>query len=136
MKRMCIVVAIVAGGCGPYATWQADLAAQGREGLRRVDAAREASSQAVRHYLAERRTRLDEAFDADVAARAELDAEWVISARRLYGAGIDRIAEAGARQADADRIAADNAAAADEALAALERLLRAQARVRLQPEAR
>lgn len=136
MTRLFTVVAMLMGGCGPYATWQADLAAQGREGLRRVDAAREASSQAVRQYLAERRTRLDEAFDADVAARGELDAAWVISARKLYGAGIDRIAEALARQAAADRIAADNAAAADEALAALERVLRAQGRVRLQPEAR
>lgn len=136
MKRIGIVMAILAGGCGSYATWQAELAAQGREGLRRVDAAREASSHAVRQYLAERRTRLDEAFDADVSARGDLDADWVIAARRWYGAGIDRIAEAVARQAHADRIAADNAAAADEALATLERLLRAQARVRLQPESR
>ena len=136
MKHICIVMAVLAGGCGPYATWQADLAAQGREGLRRVDAARESSSRAVRQYLAERRTRLDEAFEADVVSRGELDAAWVISAGRLYGAAIDRVAEALARQAAADRVAADNAAAADEALAALERLLRAQARVQLQPKAR
>lgn len=119
------------GGCGPYAQWQAELASQGREGLRRVDAAREASSKAVRQYLAERRQRLDEAFDADVRAQAALDAEFVIGARRLYAAGLDGIAEAAARQAEADRVAADNAAAADAALAALQRLLEAQGRVRL-----
>ncbi|MFN4241810.1 MAG: hypothetical protein ACK4PI_01080 [Tepidisphaerales bacterium] len=128
-----VVLGAVLGvvGCGPYAQWQAELASQGREGLRRVDAAREASSKAVRQYLLERRQRLDEAFDADVRAQGTLDAEFVIAARRLYAAGLDGLAEAAARQAEADRVAADNAAAADAALAALQRLLEAQGRVRL-----
>lgn len=127
---LALALAAWAGGCGPYAQWQAQLAAQGREGLARVDAAREASSRAVRSYLAERRTRLDEAFDADVSSQHPLDATYVIAARRMYAAGLDRLAEAMRRQDEADRVAADNLQAADEALAVLERTLAAQGRVR------
>jgi hypothetical protein len=113
-------------GCGPYAGIQADLVAQGREATRRVEEARRADAAAVLAFLAERRDRLDDAFDRDVRARPTLDPDWVIASRRAYAIGIDALADARARQDRADAAAADNAAAADEALALLEHMLRAQ----------
>lgn len=125
-----VCVGGVAGGCGSYAGMQAELAAQGREGLRRVEGARAGSSAAVVANLEDRRRRLADAFELDVrGAGGELSPEWVISAGRGYAAGLERLAEARLRQEQADRASTDNAAAADEALALLERMLRRQARI-------
>lgn len=126
-----ILLLLAAGGCGPYARLQASLVTQGREGLRRVEAARSAESTAVTKLLAERRERLDRAFDADVAAQASLDAAWVIEARKAYAIGLDGLADQRARHVEADAAAKDNAAAADEAFALLERMLRTQERIRI-----
>lgn len=121
-------------GCGPVAAVQLGLVVQGREGLRRVEAARRAEFAAASQLWSERRARLDAAFDADARARGESMAPaWVIEARRAYAAGLDSLADARARREQADAAARDNAAAADEALAGLQRMLDAQAKI-LPPE--
>lgn len=124
-----VAFGLAACGCGPYAGVQAELAAQGREGLRRVEAARASEGALVEKWLSERRERLDSAFDADVRAQGTLEAAWVIEARRAYAAGIDALSSARSSHERASEVAADNAKAADEALALLERMLRRQAEV-------
>jgi hypothetical protein len=129
MKRALLIllaVSVGGGGCGPYAGIQADLAVQSREGLKRVEAARAAEAELVSKWLAERRERLDSAFDADVRGQASLDPAWVIEARRAYATGLDSLASARADHERASAIGADNARAADEALALLEKMLRRQ----------
>lgn len=129
-KALVLAAMLCCSGCGSYAQMQADLAAQGREGIRRVEAARQANADAVRDQLVERRRRLAAAFEGDVHERGtRLTAEWVVDAGRAYAVGLERLAETRAAQAQADAIAADNAAAADEALALLERMLRSQSRI-------
>lgn len=129
--KVLIVAAMLCGaGCGSYAEMQADLAAQGREGIRLVEAARQANAGAVQEQLLERRRRLAAAFEADVRERqTQLTAAWVVEAGRAFAVGMERVAEAREAQARADAIAQDNAAAAEEALALLERMLRAQSRI-------
>lgn len=124
-----LLLCVWVGGCGSYAGVQVRLAEAAREGLARVEAARQQDSAAVRAGLAERQQRLDAAFDADVRARGELSPEWVIDARRAYAVGLGTLLTARQAARDADASARDNARAADEALAVLLRSLRAQERV-------
>lgn len=123
-----LLLATLTTGCGPLAGVQSHLVDEAREGLRRVETARKSDSDAVRQWLAERRARLDAAFDADIRARKpdDLTPAWIIDARHGYALGIDHLATARAAQDRADTEAADNAAAADEALALLQRSLKAQ----------
>lgn len=115
--------------CGPYAQIQLDLVTQSRTGLQRIETARQQDAAAITQALADRRQRLDDAFDADVLAQTTLTPDWVIESRRAYAAGLDCLATAKAAHDAATSTAADNAAAADEALALLERMLTAQANV-------
>jgi hypothetical protein len=131
MKRSAIawvLVLLSLTGCEAHTRMQTELVAVAREGLGRVEAARQSNADAVRRSLDDQRQRLDRAMEADIRSAAELSPEWVLEATRAYAAGIERYAAAVAAQDRADRSAADNAQAADEALALLERVLRAPLR--------
>jgi hypothetical protein len=107
MNRTLVKAAVVAlcvsgGGCASYTQSKIDLTTQAEAGVALVRGSVEqgrgrsvAASEALR-------ARLDAAFDQDVAARHELDAQWVIAHRKAYSVAVDAF--------DADRRAADGAA--------------------------
>lgn len=101
MKTIAILCACCAlAGCAGYTQSKIGLAAQAQAGIARERA--DVDAQRLRAIGASDalRSRLDAAFDEDVASRSEpLDVGWVIAHRKAYALAVDAF--------DADRCAAD-----------------------------
>lgn len=91
MKNALIFIASLAtaGGCASYTQSKIDLAAQAQQGVAQVREHLDASRLQTHAASDALRSRLDAAFDEDVAARPELDAAWVIAHRKAYALAID-----------------------------------------------
>jgi hypothetical protein len=117
MRTSLILLMLFAcAGCAPYARVQIDLLEQAYTGVARSRQSLEQKSRIVAAYHQLRRRQLDDAFDADVRARAQLSPEWVIEHRRAYSTALDAIASAKTQSelaADAER---RNVAAVERAL--------------------
>ena len=122
MKTMTLLLALALTGCASYTQSKIDLTTQAQHGVTLV---RKSVEDAQTHSAAASdglRAKLDAAFDEDVAARPELDAEWVIAHRKAYALAVDAF--------DADRRAADQSSLAtlrtldamDAALAQLQQM--------------
>lgn len=118
MKHLLITkcLALASTGCAPYAQLQMDLVEQARKGVE-LATETQTSHRAVADRLhALQRDRVDEAFDADVRERQNLDADWVIEHRRAYAAALDALASRNVASAQADLAARENLEATDAAL--------------------
>jgi hypothetical protein len=123
MKRCFLILAsILASGCSAWTQAQIDLVTQVRRGVTIVRQSESQRDQLVGELYKLRRQRLDDAFDQDVHARASLDANWVIEARRAYAAALDAFAKARAQNDRANDLRQQNLAAIDGALARLQYL--------------
>jgi len=129
MKPYLLVLFALVGGCSPYMRVQMDLVEQARKGVQLAAEAQASHAQVAGELHALQRKRLDDAFDADVRERAEIDADWVIEHRRAYAAGLDALESQTSASAEAQRIARENLIATDQALQQLYWLQSLQLRV-------
>jgi hypothetical protein len=103
-------------GCSPYAQVQMALVDQSRKGIENARATQASYVDVVDQLHALQRQRLDDAFDADAQATPNLDAQWVIDARRVYAAAIDAMAERRFAAKQSATVAQRNLDAVDQAL--------------------
>lgn len=128
MRRFMCLTALIAcasvAGCAEYTRTKIDLTASAQAGITRV-------RQAVNDVAVEReeavdglRRRLDEAFDADVAAtsRQALDQAWIVTHRKAYAAAIDAFDARRQQQAQWTRDVLDTVDAIAAALGELQRM--------------
>ena len=111
-----------AAGCATYTQSKIDLAEQARRGVRMARDAAERREQQIGALDARQRTRIDEAFDADVTVRPGLTADWVIDHRRAYAVALDALR---GQRIDAERARQrtfDTLDAVDAALVQLQRM--------------
>lgn len=120
------VLFVLLGGCAPLLRSEIRLVEQAERGVELVSAAQAERAAMVEQLHEFRRQRLDEAFDADVRERADLDADWVIEHRRAYAAAADVLAESRFASETAERVVMQNLAAVREALQRLKMLQSAQ----------
>jgi sulfite reductase beta subunit-like hemoprotein len=119
-------------GCAAYTATKISLLGAAREGVDRVD--RRLADDAARadaRFDVES-TRLGEAFDADVDARADqqtLEPQWVIEHRRAYAIGLAALDERRRYERAAAETSQGDLRATRRALDELERLTRAEARI-------
>lgn len=114
-------------GCTNYTQVQMDLVTQARRGIAVTAQSQQNHSLASAELARMRRQRLDDAFDADVVDRgADLDADWVIEARKAYAAVLDAYAKERAATTQAEAAARRNLRDIDEALARVQSLQSAQ----------
>ena len=102
LQAAAAALALSLAGCASYTQSKIDLTTQAKAGISLVRENVEATRGRATAAGKALRSRLDAAFDEDVAARPELDADWVIAHRKAYALAIDAF--------DADRRAADDAA--------------------------
>ena len=104
-------------GCAQYSQVQMDLLAQARSGVKLTQESLNNKSQIASAYYDLQRRRLDDAFDADVNAKAsQLSADWVIEHRRAYAVGVASIEQAKAAASAADDTDRKNLADIDQAI--------------------
>ena len=105
MRRWMIRVALLScscgtlglGGCANFTRAEMDLTAQARKGVALIRAHDVARAGLLAELARMRRSRLDEAFDADVREHATtqpIDVDWVIEARKAYAIALDAYAKA------------------------------------------
>lgn len=82
-----VLIALV--GCTSQELAQQGLIRQMDGGLEEIRAAADQRQRLLEELYAGRRQRLDEAFDADVHQRQELEGAWVIEHRRAYRAALE-----------------------------------------------
>ncbi len=113
------------GGCSNYTQVQMDLVTQARRGVALAAQTQTNQSVSVAELARLRRQRLDAAFDADVIDQgADLNADWVIEARKAYGTVLDAYAKERAATTQAEAAARRNL---DDVDAALDRVQSLQA---------
>jgi hypothetical protein len=115
-----LLLFVAAAGCSRYTQAEIDLATQARRGVALARESQAAHAALAQRYRDVQRKRLDDAFDADVRAQAQLTPDWVIEHGRGYAVGIDALDaqdRAAAANLDAARRTLD---ATDEALAKLQ----------------
>lgn len=103
-KRLTIAIAALLTGCASYTHSKINLTTQAQQGVAVVRTAVDSQRGRSNASADALRSRLDAAFDADVATRSKLDADWVIAHRKAYALAADAF--------DADRRAADASDAA------------------------
>jgi hypothetical protein len=128
MRTVCLLTLLLAG-CGTYTQVQIDLLDQAQRGVQLSRHTLERKAESDGRLAELQRRRLDEAFDADVNDRGELDARWVIEHRIAYAAALGAFWRQQAAAAEADRIASANIDATAEAIARLRWLLSIQMRM-------
>src|SRR4051794_37051840 len=121
-----LVVAVVAAGCRAYTGAEVALVDQARKGVAMAAEREAAHRELVERLNGEQRQRLDAAFDADVHGEGAITADWVIEARRAYGAAVDAIEKQHAGAVAAGDVATANLVAADAALERLRWMLSVQ----------
>lgn len=93
-------LALLTAGCAGYTKSKIDLAAQAQAGVKLVRADVDAQRARVIAASDALRSKLDAAFDEDVASReVPLDVDWVIAHRKAYALAVDAF--------DADRRAVE-----------------------------
>jgi hypothetical protein len=128
VKRLLLLLACAAAavGCESYAQSKIDLADQARKGVRLARDAAERREQQLAAFDQRQREQLDAAFDADVARRPGLTADWVVAHRRAYAAALDALRS---RRVEAERArlkSLENLDAVDAALAQIQRMQQAE----------
>ncbi len=122
MKRTMFIPLVLLAGCAKWAAVQADLIDQASRGVEITGRSMEGKGTLIEKEYQDRRRRLDRAFDADVAGRQQLTDEWVIDARRAYGAALDALNDGRDIELANDAIDRKNLQAVRDALASLRRL--------------
>jgi hypothetical protein len=110
-------------GCDTLTAAQLDLVQQAQRGLQLENQAATERAQFVQNYYQLQRTRLDQAFDADVRETADLSPTWVIEHRKAYAAAIDVVHRQQSIAAEAEATSARNRGAINAALDRLRALL-------------
>lgn len=117
------VLAVSVSGCSHYTQVQHDLVTQARRGVALATESQSNNASAVSELARLRRQRLDAAFDADVVDQGQdLNADWVVEARKAYGAVLDAYAKEQAATAKAQNAARRNLHDVDAALARVQSL--------------
>ncbi len=117
------VFATVSLGCSNYTQVQMDLVTQARRGVALAAQTQINQSASVAELARMRRQRLDAAFDADVIDQGvDLNAEWVIEARKAYGTVLDAYAKERSATTQAEAAARRNLDDIDAALARVQSL--------------
>lgn len=133
MRKATVVVlgllACVAGGCAAWSDAQMRLAEQIRKAADLCRQAHIERRQIVEEYYRLQQSRLDEAFDADMRARDQLTAEWVLDHRRAYAAAVAAVQQGRNAAAAADAAMRGNLEAIDAAARRLLYLQSLQLRV-------
>ncbi len=129
MKTALAIALLIASGCAPYTEAQMRLAEQSRRGIELCRAAHAEREQFIEQYFKVQRSRLDDAFDADVRETEMLDPDWVIEHRRAYAAAIDVFAAQRLASLEAGRTLSRNLDAIDAALSRILVLQQAQLRL-------
>lgn len=126
MKRLALTacgLATLSVGCSNYTQVQLDLVTQARRGVAIAVQSQQNHSLASAELARIRRQRLDDAFDADVIDQgADIQAEWVIEARKAYAAVLDAYAKERTATTQAEAAARRNLRDVDEALARVQSL--------------
>ncbi len=127
----CLMLLLCSGlaGCGRYIEAQVSLTQQARRGLEFVRDAQTQRAQLIDQYHESQVKRLDDAFDADVVARPQLTADWVLEHRKAYTAALQALAKMHAASVNAQAAAARNLEAIDSALGKLMTLQAAELRL-------
>jgi hypothetical protein len=122
MKRVAILLELmfVVCGCAPYTQVQMRLVEQARKGVALCGESAAGREPMVQWLHELQRARLDEAFDADVAERPALTAEWVREHRKAYAVAIETLSLQKQRLNEAAAVERRNLKAIDAALARLE----------------
>ena len=114
---------LTSSGCASYTRSKIELVQQSRRGIDLVRQAMAQRQAALDEATADRRARLDAAFDVDVAAHAtSLTPQWVLEARKAYAVGIDAIALQLRNSQAAQASTLTDLDAIDAALAQLQRM--------------
>ena len=125
-RHLTTILLATCAGCAPYVAVQSRLVEQTQRGVGALEQSLEQKSQIVAKYHSIQRQRLDDAFDADVRNRPQLDPDWVIDHRRAYATALDALAASQFQSTRAAEVDARNAAAVRDALETLRRLQSAQ----------
>jgi len=78
-------------GCNPYLQVQMDLTEQSRKGVAMISQSLDDKQAIIGRFHASQRTRLDDAFDADVREQETLTSDWVVDHRRAYVVAVDAL---------------------------------------------
>src|ERR1043166_1238792 len=119
MRRYLFVLCLGVSGCAQYAQVQMDLVTQARKGVAICQKSTEGHGQVIERLTDLQRTRLNEAFDADVRDNPALSADWVVEHRKAYAAALLVLAQEQQQLQQARKTESQNLASIDQALTKL-----------------
>ncbi len=118
IRRWCALAAalLLVCGCSTQEKAQQQLIMQLQAGIDQVAQHCEQRQELIEQGYRQKREMLDRAFDADVLARQQIDAQWVVEHRKAYAAGMEAIWSAQQASRLAHERAMANLAAISEAM--------------------
>lgn len=115
MRILFILIGLCAG-CARFTESQMQLVEQAQRGIENCRAAAKERAAILEQYHQLQRTRLEEAYAADVIEQKELTPSWVIEHQKAYSAAAAALDRQRAASVDAETAAARNLDAMDEAM--------------------